>query len=120
MKKYIFLIIICILCSNIYAYPDLGSIDIKHSDLKNLVYSIPEEYYQYVEYIEFAGNNIEFHGYAMTKWDQKHNCYDGKIFLWNKLSYKVLLHELGHIYEYCVLKKSYSSEEYANNFKIQR
>ena len=38
----------------------------------------------------------------------------------NKIeTFKILQHELGHIYEHCELKRNILTEEFANNFKIQ-
>ena len=55
-------------------------------------------------------------GWSYVKWDVYHNCYNGIIILSNP---KYLIHELGHIYEHCELKRNISTEEFANNFKIK-
>lgn len=100
---------------------------INHSEVKQLVYSIPKEYYEYVDIIEFVNTPIckvyDIHGqqkcykgWSHVYWDTNHQCFDGKIILSNP---NLLMHELGHIYELCKLNKDISTEEFAKNFKIK-
>ncbi len=111
------------------AYPIIVSEQgVNHQKAKELVYSIPKEYYRYVDVIEFvdeplvigANNEVEVFGMYKVLWNKYHNCYGARIIIWDYLLEKTLIHELGHIYENCVLKKNISTEEFANNFKIQK
>ena len=110
------------------AYPFLISErGTNHTQNKELVYSIPEKYFNFVDTIEFkpdyaycrAYGDFEqkkcYSGRSYVKWDVYHNCYNGIIILSNP---KYLIHELGHIYEHCELKRNISTEEFANNFKV--
>jgi len=85
---------------------------------KQWVYSIPQDYYKYVDVIYFVNKPIKrngelFDGYYKIRWSGNHKCYGGIIWLYNEAS---LQHELGHIYQICVDKKDVSTEQYANNF----
>ena len=91
--------------------------NINHNKSKELVYSVPKEYLRHIDTIEFKDTANNIRGYAWTKWNRKHICYGGKIIL-SKIDKNLLQHELGHIYEFCVLKRDYSTEEFADNFRI--
>jgi len=138
MKKILLLINIIILSSFVAAndyedypirndYPIIVSEQgVNHQKAKDLVYSIPEHHFRYVDVIEFVTTPIkiqdtevlEFAKYKVL-WNKNHYCYEAKITLWNTFSDKVIEHELGHIYEHCELKKDISTEEFANEFVIK-
>jgi hypothetical protein len=111
-----------------YAYPIITSEqEINHTEVKQVVYSIPEKYYEYVNIIKFVKNPIckvydiygqqQCHqGWNYVYWDINHKCFNGNIILYNP---DLLMHELGHIYELCELKKDITTEEFANSFKIE-
>ena len=102
--------------------------------LKEVIQYIPEEYYEYVDVIEFKNGfvrcqNIDefdrkrcYEGYSWAYWDKAHDCYYGKIILNGKLNrddlYRVLQHEIGHIYELCKLKRDITTEDFADGFRI--
>lgn len=111
---------------------------VNQSRTTEIVNSIPKEYYKYVNEITFVNNktfdNRSFghcyiydkygqqkchEGWNEVKWDSTHNCYSGKIRLNKNANRSLLIHELGHIHEYCVLKKNNSTEEFANAFRIE-
>jgi len=127
----LFLVVSAILISNVFAYPVIVSEKgVNHTQVKELVYSIPEVYYEGVDVIEFVNEPIQkwikieenhwtleyFGGWYRTYWDREHNCFDGKIWIYN---FDLLVHELGHNYEYCILKKDISTEEFADDFEIR-
>lgn len=123
--KFITLFICLILLSSFTsAFPFIISEDGTNvTENKQLVYSIPEEYFNYVNSIYFYSNRFYWEtkkvdGYAYVFWNNKfHNCYNGKI--WTIQNKKILIHELGHIYELCSLKRNTTTEEFANNFQIK-
>jgi len=88
----------------------------------DIVDSLPLEFYKFVDIIEFTSKPITYkeqlaYGYMYSNWDYTHYCYDTKITIYEKFNTQmVLLHELGHVYEYCVLKRDNSTEEFANAF----
>ena len=104
-----------------------------HTIAKELVYSVPEHYYKHVDKIEF---HIDYRiesfwvpngpgwGYAFADSYWIHNqwqCVGGFIDLeynvFNSDCRKfILMHELGHMDEFCNQHKEYSSEEDANDF----
>tara|TARA_Y100000310_G_C20583092_1_gene763982 strand:+ start:781 stop:1236 length:456 start_codon:yes stop_codon:yes gene_type:complete len=129
--------------SFVSAYPIIISEEgVNHSEAKELVYSIPESYYEDVEIIEFVNEPIyhwvrsednpneyiwEFNaGWYNVWWDKQHRCYNGKIQIYyfpntelnHYTYYELLRHELGHIHSHCVNKVDYSTEESANSFMI--
>ena len=102
------------------------------TSLKNIVYSIPSKYYGYVNVIEFVnsdfahcrvydnyGQKICNGGWYWVYWDSNHNCHSTKIIMGKHEGRGILIHELGHIYEHCELKKDTSTEEFADNFEIK-
>ena len=127
----LFLIVFSILVNPAYSYPIIiSNKGVNHKEAKQLVYSIPEKYYKYVNVIEFVNKPIkkfiwETNNRAEIKyndgqywvyWDKHHKCLKGKILIYS-LTYKVLMHELGHIADYCINLVDYSTEEFANNFQ---
>jgi len=119
--------------SNVIAYPIIISEQgINHTEAKQLVYSIPKAYYKYVNSIEIINKRFVhcsiYDNYGQQKcnmgwnwiyWDLNHNCYSVKINVGKYESQKTLIHELGHVYEYCELKRDISTEEFADNFVIK-
>ena len=96
---------------------------VNHTQAKELVYSIPEEYYQYVDVIEFVNEtfSVTYGSYAFTYWNGNHDCYNSKIWIyWVFPLRSTLIHEIGHIWELCTEKKDYTTEEFANGFKIKK
>ncbi len=133
MKSILILMVFVVLISSTafaYSYPIIISEQgVNHTQAKELVYSIPEEYYRYVDVVEFVNNDYSA-GYYTMKWNNKHLCYNGKItinymdrniyleYLGYDYNKEILEHELGHIYEHCILKEDFSTEEFADGFKI--
>lgn len=131
LSIFLFLVVITLFSSiSVSAYPIIVSEQgVNHTKAKQLVYSIPEEYYEYVDVIEFVNEPIKkynwisdteaeityYGGWYWAYWDRDHNCFNGKIWIYD-LDY--LVHELGHIYWNCILKQSSINEEFANDFKI--
>ena len=79
-----------------------------------------------MNYIEFVnqpickvydiyGQKICHQGMYLINWDKNHNCRYGKIIIENP---NLLIHELGHIYELCELKRDVTTEKFADNFRI--
>ena len=102
---------------------------INPTQAKQLVFSIPEQYYFFVKEISFItkpaktifideyGKSKDWDGQYKVYWNKNHSCYNGKIIL-SSINKGLLRHELGHIYEICILKKDISTEEFADNFRI--
>ena len=109
------------LSTTVLAYPIIISQEgTDHQKNKELIYSIPKNNFKYVEIVEFRSkpikhNNKIYQGYAYVYWDYYHNCYKGKIEIYN---YIILSHELGHIYDLCVRKNNKTTEEFANGFNL--
>lgn len=138
MKKIFFLLIIFIFLLALflksgYAYPTIiSSSNYNHTKVKELIHSIPKSYYNHVNVIEFVDTPICHwikesqykysydcsSGWNQVFWNKKHNCFNVKIQL-SSYSKDILVHELGHVHEYCVLKKDVSTEEFAEGFRIQ-
>lgn len=126
MDKYIAVMVVLITAWAVTAmdYPIIISEQgINHTESKQLIYSIPQEYYEYVNIIEFVNQPICkeiqqkcYRGWSQVYWDKNHNCYNGKIRLQNT---SLIIHELGHIYELCELKRNITTEEFAENFRIR-
>ncbi len=129
-RVILFAIVSAILISNVFAYPIIISESgVNHQEAKELIYSIPEEYYKYVDIIEFVNETIKkynwisdteaeinnYGGWYWANWDNNHNCYNGKIIIYD---FDALEHELGHINSHCVLKENKVNEKFANEFKI--
>ena len=138
IKKSIIIVIlisslfILILPSTFADYPIIISNQgVNHTQAKQLVYSIPEEYYKYVNVIEFVKGYAHekiidkfvqkkvWKGWYWVYWNKNHECFNGKIIL-SEINRSLLIHELGHIEEHCLLKKDISTEEFADNFKIKK
>ena len=120
-KKFCFAIILVFMLvltfKSAWAYPVISYEQGVNVELTKLaVYYIPEEYYKYVDRIDFTNNFINNEwGHSYAKKNSKGNCYEGRIRLYGIFA---LEHELGHIYEYCELKQDDSTEEFAENFRI--
>ena len=113
----------------LYDYPIIISEQgTNHTLNKELVYSIPTKYFEYIDRIEFVNDYLGceiidaygqkrcLRGWSWVHWDENHKCYNGKIIL-SENSLRLLMHESGHIYELCKLKRNITTEEFANNFK---
>lgn len=117
--KFQFILILLFVFPIVYSYPILIHNTNTNITLnKQVVYSINEKYFEYVKVIEFFGKpiikrNITGNGWAWVSWDYKHRCFNGHIQLYNPYS---IYHELGHIYEWCELKRNITTQEFANNF----
>ena len=130
--------LISLISVNGYGYPVMTfEKNVNITEAKKVVYSIPEEYFEYVNRIDFAKEPVKkwvrikkhklelvtFSGWNKVKWGKHHNCYYVEIDIFLKspvmTPYETLVHELGHVYEYCVLKRDKSTEEFADNFKIK-
>ncbi len=132
-RVILFLLVLTLFSSLSFAYPVIISNEgVNHTRAKELVYSIPEKYYRYVDTIEFVSEPIrkfywendneaeiiKYGGWYHTYWNKDHICYNGKILIYN-INYNILKHEIGHAYEYCDLKKDISTEDFANEFVIK-
>ena len=127
----IFVMLLLVFSISVTAYPIIISEQgVNHTQAKELVYSIPEEYYEYVDIIEFVNKPIcrtidEFgqkncwDGWYWIYWNNNHQCHNGKIIIY-RLSYEMIQHELGHIYQICNLKQPTNDEEFAYSFRIAR
>ena len=126
------MIMMSLISSFSFGYPlIISEKGFNHTQAKELVYSIPNKDYKYVDTITFVNNYAHFKyidnfgqkkvwkGWNWVYWDKNHNCFNGKIIL-SDINKSILIHELGHIYEYCNLKKNVSTEVFADNFKIQK
>ena len=135
MKMFRYLLVVILTTQIVLgAYPDIVSdSDTNHTANKELVYSIPVEYYKSVDTIIFENNLIAestwLHGgygklaawgFTEALWDDKyHYCYQGTVWIDATNDYNiqfVLLHELGHIHDFCEVKSNISTEQYANNY----
>ena len=127
-KSGIFVLISLILISFTYAYPIIISEEgTNHQQNKDLIYSIPEEYYQYVDNIYFADKPKKIYkflfftiNYTAGWYEVEYNdnkCLKADIFIYDAEK-EVLIHELGHIYNVCRFKNPVNDEEFANNFRI--
>jgi len=119
MKFYGMMFLFCILATmSVSAYPTIVSSGINHTDFKETVYSFPEELFDGVEVIEYSTENKSYSGVTRVLWyEYDHYCYNGKITLYNSYSENLIWHELGHVYEYCNLKRDSSSELFARLFQ---
>ena len=127
----VFVVSILLLSSTVFAYPTIISeSSINHTQAKQLVYSIPEEYYRYVDNIHFVNEPRNMWWDWNTFWfleekawydiiyDYDNNeCYKADIYIYDKKQ-EYLVHELGHIYSICELKKPYNNETFAEDFII--
>ena len=124
-KKYIIiftiLAILLVKTAMAYTYPIIISGDsVNHNKTKETVTSIPVEYYKHVTIVEFtnAKPQGDFGRYLYKSYNDR--CYHSKIWVYAFEDWEeTLIHELGHIYEHCELKKKISTEEFANNFEIK-
>jgi len=136
MNKIIYiLILICILTPlHIYAYnyPSLYSNGTNHTEFKEMVYSIPVEYYQFVDKIEILEYDKDWMrteymlpeeiriGGMFATYNGNIDCFYTRIYFNGFPSNEVLIHELGHVYDICVRKNLVLTEEYANNFILDK
>jgi|TARA_Y100000310_G_scaffold312884_1_gene360662 hypothetical protein len=131
MKLLIFPMVFLMLVSSIFAYPIIISNEgVNHQEAKELVYSIPEVNFKYVKSVEFVNEPIKkfnwinnntaivnyYDGWYDISWSKNFECYNGKITIYH---FDILEHELGHIFEHCELKRSISTEEFSNEFKLK-
>ena len=121
-----------VLISSVFAFPIIISEQgVNHTQIKELVYSIPEEYYKYVDVIEFVNEPrdrwwdwnifwfIEEKAWYYVDYDfDNDKCIKTNISVYDMES-EYLIHELGHIYYICELKKPYNNETFASSFEIQ-
>ena len=128
----IFMIVMSLISSISFGYPlIISEKGFNHTQAKELVYSISNRYYKYVDTITFVNNYAHFKyidtfgqkkvwkGWNWVYWDKNHNCFNGKIIL-SCIDKKLLIHELCHIAEYCLLKSDYSSETFADNCELSQ
>lgn len=95
---------------------------------KELVYSIPIEYYQEVNQIQFhtellVKENCIFDGWVTWLWNMNHDCFFVRIDIYQDLVPFTMWHELGHVHEQCILKKDYKhweSERYADTYAMEQ
>lgn len=103
---------------------------INHSEAKKLVYSVPEDYFRFVNKIIFTnkkyakcktidtfGQKMCWKGWANAYWNKKHICTSTNIIMAD-LNRARLIHETNHIYDYCINKVNISTEKFADNFRI--
>lgn len=114
-------------------YPNLAFDEgVNATLMKNIVYYIPEEYYNGIKIIIFTNKGISCEdnkdkiGCYHTNWDIDDICYDSTIWLfgielynWKQENIKEqLLHELGHHNCFCKLNYRDNSEKCAEDFRI--
>jgi len=122
-----FLIVFTLIVSSVSAYPVIISESgIDHQTSKELVYSIPEKYYRYVDVIEFVNKPIKkfnqyYSGWHYVYWTKNHQCFNGRIWIYDNDLFpkeEMIVLELGNIYQRCILKQDIGNESFAKNFKI--
>lgn len=115
VKAMVGLILFIILSAYSSAYPIvITEYGLNHSANKELVYSLPEINYKYVDSIEFKNLPLNckatdkygqlqcrYEGFTYVYWDKNHNCYKGRIILYDN---SLIMHELLRVYQHCVLK----------------
>lgn len=120
-KWYLFLFcLIIILLSTTYviALPSLSfESDVNITKAKQIVNSINKSMYDHIDSIYFYNEPLKGHimGRSVNFWNMNHDCYNSYIEIY-ELDIFVLLHELGHNYEFCVLKRHKSTEYFANQY----
>tara|TARA_Y100000310_G_C20663967_1_gene806401 strand:+ start:100 stop:513 length:414 start_codon:yes stop_codon:yes gene_type:complete len=129
---FVFITVFFLFITSVSAFPTIiTESEVNHTKAVELVYSIPLKYYQYVDRVEFVNDNyakckvIDVYGqkqcwigWYWIYWNKHHDCFNGRIIM--SVSDKdLLVHELGHIYEHCNLRRDISTEEYAGNFIIK-
>ena len=137
MRKLLSVIILILFSNLLYSYPVIITEQgVNHTEVKQLVYSIPEKYYKFIDVIEFRpyyaycrvydelGQKKCYDGWYWVYWDNKyHYCFNGKIILNSISKYTnkyILIHELCHIVEHCLLKKNYSTEIFADICELDK
>jgi len=130
LPMFLVVLIILVLINVVSAYPIIVSEEgINHIRAKKLVFSIPEYYFLDVNKIiftnkEFAkckiidifGQKKCWKGWASAYWNKEHICTSAYIIIAD-LNKTRLIHETNHIYDYCVNKVDYSTEEFADKFR---
>lgn len=118
-KAILFMIVFSLLQGLALAdYPVIvSSQGIDHERAKHLVYSVPEQEYRHIDRIDFisAPWMNKYSGYAWVLWDSNHNCYNGRIWIYEPFM-DILEHELGHIYWHCELNMSIPWHDAAYNY----
>ena len=135
IKRFVYLVWGVLLLQMVYAYPVIVTEQgINHTKSVAIVKSIPEKYYKHVDRIDFvaydwarckATDNDQQRcsaGWYWAWWNNNHECNFTRIILGTRnqsLYKKTLTHELGHIFEHCELKRDYSSEQFADSFRVE-
>jgi len=120
------LILLVILVDSVYAYPGIGyEPGVNITKAKEAVYSIDEIYYQGVQKVIFKKDVLVINGtistgHALILWNRYHDCHTIEVYIYGVTSRSTLVHELGHIYNLCVLKNDYIDETYAKQFRIDK
>lgn len=120
-KGLLYITFLFALIIQVQAYPSFVSdSSFNHTEVKELVYSFPEESYEFVNFIIFEELNPEssFYGIAHAQWNSAHDCYNGWIVI-RVLDRKILKHELTHILDFCINRVDYSTEEFADSFDLE-
>ncbi|GAF99852.1 unnamed protein product [marine sediment metagenome] len=129
VKKKLVLFVFLVLISSVSAYPIIVSENgVNHPKSKELVYSIPEHYFKYVERIDFVNEPIKkyglfYSGWYYVYWTKTHSCFNGRIWIYNNDLFsaeEMIWHELCHIADHCLLKNDYSTDKFANNCKLEQ
>lgn len=129
---FILAVNIILFANIINAYPVIVSDSgLNHTKNVELVNSIPDKYLKHIDTISFINSawakcriygshnqSICWKGWYWAYWTKSHDCHHTKIIL-SSNEYDILEHELGHVYELCELKKDYSTEEFAIDFRIK-
>ena len=96
---------------------------LNHIDVRMSVDMIPDELQSLVDIIEFhdrprygSDGITRYDGYAWAVWNGEHDCFHTRIDMYENTNSFVILHEVGHIYDFCVNKVDRSTEEFANEF----
>ncbi len=132
LSIFLVLLVSIVFVSNVVAYPVIISEQgVSHTGAKELVYSIPEEYYKYVSNIHFVNEPrnrwwdwntfwfLEEKAWYDVIYDYDNNeCYKVDIYVY-EVKKEYLIHELGHIYQICNLKQPVNDEEFAEEFIIK-
>lgn len=131
-KALLIIGIFLVLISSIaFAYPTLIiEKGVNKTQAKELVYSIPNPYFIFVDKIIFTNKPFAkckiidifqqkkcWKNYAQAYWNNKHICYKTTVTM-TELNRTRLIHEMNHIYDYCKNKVNFSTEVFADNFRI--
>lgn len=130
--KYKIVLFLCLILAVIplaSSYPNIISDSgTNHTLNKQVVYSIPEHYFNGVDTVEFTNQGVFGNraGYYHIYWINNYY-YGGKIWIyggqatnWNETEMrKTLKHELGHNDWFYNLHNKINNEEYADEFRIR-